>query len=115
VITTFGDALWWSITTVTTVGYGDLSPVTGTGRAIAVLLMIGGISLVGVVTASLASWIIQRVAEEDTANRAATTAEIDALRTDIQQRIDSLTDELRWADGRNHLGQGSSVSQPHSG
>jgi len=111
-ITTFGDAVWWSITTVTTVGYGDLSPVSGTGRAIAVLLMIGGISLVGVVTASLASWIIQRVAEEDAANRAATSAEIDALRADMQQRIDSLTDELRRLNGRAHLDQGP-VSRPH--
>lgn len=94
-ITTFGDALWWSITTVTTVGYGDLSPVTGMGRVIAVTLMIGGISLVGVVTATLASWIVQRVSEEDTANQAATRAQIDALRTDLDQRIDTLNAEIQ--------------------
>jgi voltage-gated potassium channel len=57
-ITSFRKAIWWSITTVTTIGYGDVYPVTNTGRVIAILLMIGGISLVGVVTASLASWII---------------------------------------------------------
>ena len=84
-ITTFGDAVWWSITTVTTVGYGDLSPVTGTGRVVAVALMIGGISLVGIVTATLASWIVQRVAEEDTANQAATIAHIEELRAEIRQ------------------------------
>ena len=93
-ITTFGDAVWWSITTVTTVGYGDLSPVTGVGRVIAVLLMIGGISLVGVVTATLASWIIQRVAEEDTANQALTAAGIDALRSDLELRMDKLSDDI---------------------
>jgi voltage-gated potassium channel len=49
-IKTFGQAVWWAITTVTTVGYGDLSPVTTAGRVIAALLMVGGISLVGVVT-----------------------------------------------------------------
>ena len=65
--------VWWSITTVTTVGYGDLSPVTAMGRVVAVALMLGGITLVGTVTATLASWIVQRVAEEDTANEAATT------------------------------------------
>jgi voltage-gated potassium channel len=94
-ITTFGDAVWWSITTITTVGYGDLSPVTGTGRVIAVVLMIGGISLVGVVTATLASWIVQRVAEEDTAMQAATAAQIDALRTDLEHQVATLGTELQ--------------------
>ena len=89
-INTFGKALWWSITTVTTVGYGDVYPVT-TGRVIAVLLMIGGISLVGVVTAALASWIIQRVAEEETASQLATAAHIDELRSEIRE----LAQELR--------------------
>src|SRR6476661_9656623 len=42
-ITSFGDAVWWAITAVTTVGYGDLSPVTTMGRVVAVALMIGGI------------------------------------------------------------------------
>ncbi len=83
-INSFGKALWWSITTVTTVGYGDVYPVTNTGRVIAVLLMIGGISLVGVVTAALASWIIQRVAEEDAMHQAATVAHIDEFRGEIR-------------------------------
>ncbi len=84
-IDSFGNALWWSITTVTTVGYGDLAPVTTTARVIATLLMIGGISLVGVVTGTLASWIVQRVAEEDTAHQAATTAQIEELRGEIRR------------------------------
>jgi voltage-gated potassium channel len=90
-ITSFGKALWWSITTVTTVGYGDLYPVTITGRVIAVLLMLGGISLVGVVTASLASWIVQRVSETESAGQAVTAAHIDQLRSEIR----SLAEELR--------------------
>jgi voltage-gated potassium channel len=91
-INSFGKALWWSTTTVTTVGYGDVYPVTNTGRAIAVLLMIGGISLVGVVTAALASWIIDRVAEEGTAIQAVTSAHIEELRDEIRrlgQKFDS--------------------------
>jgi len=84
-INSFGKAIWWSITTVTTVGYGDVYPVTNTGRVIDVLLMIGGISLVGVVTASLASWIIHSVAEEETASQAATAAHIDELRSEIRE------------------------------
>lgn len=82
-INSFGKALWWSITTVTTVGYGDLYPITVVGRVIAALLMIGGISLIGVVTGSLASWIVQRVSEADTANQAATALTIDQLRHEI--------------------------------
>jgi voltage-gated potassium channel len=90
-INSFGKALWWSITTVTTVGYGDVYPVTNTGRIIAVLLMIGGISLVGVVTAALASWIIERVSEEETAVQTATAAHIEELRGEIRE----LSEELR--------------------
>jgi len=78
-INTLGDAVWWSLETVTTVGYGDVPPVTGKGRLIAVELMIGGISLVGLVTASLTSWIVERVAQEDNARQAATAAHIEAL------------------------------------
>jgi voltage-gated potassium channel len=90
-INSFGKALWWSITTVTTVGYGDVYPVTNTGRIIAVLLMIGGISLVGVVTAALASWIIERVSEEETVVQTATAAHIEELRGEIRD----LSEELR--------------------
>lgn len=59
-ITTFGDALWWATTTVTTVGYGDFFPVTLTGRLVATILMLFGIGLVGSVTAAVASWILSR-------------------------------------------------------
>jgi voltage-gated potassium channel len=83
-INSFGKAVWWSITTVTTVGYGDVYPVTNTGRVIAVLLMIGGISLVGVVTAALASWIIERVTEEESLMQTATVAHIEQLRNEIR-------------------------------
>jgi voltage-gated potassium channel len=91
-INSFGKAIWWSITTVTTVGYGDVYPVTDAGRIIAVLLMIGGISLVGVVTAALASWIIQSVAEEESVNQAATAAHIEELRSEIRELGQQLRD-----------------------
>jgi voltage-gated potassium channel len=90
-INNFGDALWWSISTITSVGYGDLAPVTLAGRLIAVLLMLGGISLIGVITATVASWIVQRVTEEEVAHQAATEAHIDQLRDEIirlRERMD---------------------------
>jgi voltage-gated potassium channel len=54
-IKSYGDAVWWAMTTVTTVGYGDRYPVTATGRVVAVGLMLVGIALLGIVTASLAA------------------------------------------------------------
>jgi voltage-gated potassium channel len=54
------DALWWAVVTVTTVGYGDVSPVTGEGRLIAVGLMIVGIGFIGVFTATLTSFFFDR-------------------------------------------------------
>ena len=93
-ITTFGDAVWWSMSTVTTVGYGDESPVTGEGRVVAVLMMVGGIGLVGAVTATLASWVVQRVAQEDTEHQAATAAHIEALRADAQKQFEELHGEI---------------------
>ena len=59
-IVSFGDAIWWAITTMTTVGYGDRYPTTGIGRLAAAALMVGGITLLGVVTATFASWFIEK-------------------------------------------------------
>ncbi len=58
-IRNFSDGLWWAITTVTTVGYGDRYPTTAEGRILAVILMLTGISLVGVITASVAAWFVK--------------------------------------------------------
>ena len=63
-IKNFGDGLWWAITTVTTVGYGDRYPTTTEGRFLAVVLMIMGISLMGVITASVAAWFV-KMGQED--------------------------------------------------
>ena len=96
---TFGDALWWAMTTVTTVGYGDIRIVTGEGRVIAVGLMLGGISLLGAVTATLASWIVQRVSEEEIAAEAATAAHIDELRDEIQRLSELVRHQHEGGDG----------------
>jgi voltage-gated potassium channel len=63
-IKSFGDGLWWAVTTVTTVGYGDRFPTTSVGRVIAVGLMLVGISLMGVITASVAAWFVKMSQEE---------------------------------------------------
>jgi voltage-gated potassium channel len=54
----FGDALWWAAQTVTTVGYGDITPKTNEGRAIAFVLMLAGFATLSLVTASIsAAWV----------------------------------------------------------
>ncbi|SCG39310.1 potassium channel family protein [Micromonospora coxensis] len=81
-ISSFDDALWWSAVTITTVGYGDHYPVTAAGRFVALALMIGGIGLIGFVTGSLATWIVERVSD---AGRPApaTVEDIAVLRAEI--------------------------------
>jgi voltage-gated potassium channel len=58
-VKSFGDALWWSAATISTVGYGDIYPVTVIGRFVAVLTMIVGVSTFGVLTAKIASLLIR--------------------------------------------------------
>ncbi|WP_328550645.1 MULTISPECIES: potassium channel family protein [unclassified Streptomyces] len=62
---TFGDALWWACETLTTVGYGDITPVTPGGRLIAVGMMAIGLALLGAVTGTFASWLLQVFSRED--------------------------------------------------
>ena len=64
-ILNFGDALWWSGVTVTTVGYGDVFPVTVPGRFVAFGLMMFGISFIGIITASVATWFVQRTQKNE--------------------------------------------------
>jgi voltage-gated potassium channel len=87
-ITSFGDAIWWAITTMTTVGYGDTYPTTAVGRAVAVGLMVAGIALLGTVTATLASWLVEHVSAEDRQ-----TAELEAMIRRLEAKVDRLTVE----------------------
>jgi voltage-gated potassium channel len=100
-IVTFGDAIWWAITTMSTVGYGDRYPVTTEGRFVAAGLMLAGVALIGVVTASIASWLIDRVREVETETQAATRhdiaalrAELHALRTELARSTDQVASSL---------------------
>ena len=98
-IETFQDGLWWAFVTITTVGYGDYYPVTIMGRAVAVGVMLGGIALIGVVTASLASWIVDKVAEKSDEDQAATHQEV-LLLTDEVRQLRRLVEQRNAVAGR---------------
>jgi voltage-gated potassium channel len=96
-IESFGEALWWGVTTVTTVGYGDTFPVTAAGRGIAIVLMLLGISLFGVLAASLAAYFVEQDARSEAESRL----------TDIQTRLGRIEQALRGGeDGESKPGGG---------
>ncbi len=94
-IVSFGDALWWAVVTVTTVGYGDITPVTVAGRIIATGLMIVGIALLGVVTASVAAWFVRLTGtKKDEATSDDATQHGESGEPALHERIASLEDKI---------------------
>lgn len=93
-IDSFGDALWWSIVTVTTVGYGDIAPVTAFGRVVGIALMSGGIALAGVLTATVSAYLVRSVegsGDED----AQAAAERDEFTHDVLAQLQADNGQLR--------------------
>lgn len=85
-ITTFRDAVWWAIVTTTTVGYGDYTPITPAGRAIAVGVMLVGVGLIGTVSATVAAYFVTRRNPPD-----AEPAEEISSHEELLARLDALS------------------------
>lgn len=83
-IRTAEDAMWWAVTTMTTVGYGDRYPVTTEGRFVATLLMAAGVGLFGTFSGFLAAWLIGPTQAAEATSIEALTAEVAALRKAIE-------------------------------
>lgn len=78
------DAMWWAISTMTTVGYGDAVPITPEGRIVAVFLMAAGVGAFGVFSGLVASWFLSPAAEETDTE----LTELKAMVADLNARMD---------------------------
>ena len=96
-ITNLGDAFWWTIVTITTVGYGDYFPVTISGRIIAVLVMLSGIGIFALLVSSFAQRRLQQPIESRLKSKTLDSSLLtDETKTTIKSKIDvieKLTDE----------------------
>jgi len=97
-ITNFPDAVWWAMETITTVGYGDHHPTTAAGRFVAGALMVLGLALVGLITATIVTWffaeldVVQEVLEieAEEAREEATLAQVLDRLDQIDRRLAAL-------------------------
>lgn len=92
----FGDGIWWALVTTTTVGYGDLVPESVTGRLIGALLMIVGISIIGLVSANIAALLLEPPQQDEgdptpdtDVDQQHRLAEIEAKLDELLRRLDS--------------------------
>jgi voltage-gated potassium channel len=95
----FGDALWWSLVTTTTVGYGDISPESTGGRVLAGILMLVGIGFLGMVTGSIATFFVTRLSKGDGSEKLSVIDEqLEYVKKKLDE-IEKLSDEdceLLW-------------------
>lgn len=95
-------AYWWTFTTLATVGYGDVYPITGIGRVIAVVVMLYGVGMVAVATGALASWIIEKIGGREEQEYPATKADVDDLRQEISELRALLAREYARREARDY-------------
>jgi voltage-gated potassium channel len=98
---TLGDALWWALVTVATVGYGDVVPRTAWGRVIGSAVIVMGITFLSILTATVTSYFVsadqaERMADVE-AMRGAEDDDIRAMLRDIGRRLDSIEDMMQRA------------------
>ena len=94
----FLDALWWTLVTCTTVGYGDITPVSGIGKVVAVILMIVGVGFIGMITGTITSFFYSKMDKKKETHPFETFKEkYDALTDEQKSTVNSLVDVLAAA------------------
>jgi voltage-gated potassium channel len=89
-ITTGGDALWWALVTITTVGYGDFFPVTAAGRTTGAFVMFAGVGIIGALASILASLLVLPPKTEDSPEGAPAARSIQEELVDIRAELAAL-------------------------
>ena len=89
-ITTGGDALWWALVTITTVGYGDYFPVTAAGRITGAFVMFAGVGIIGALASILASVLVAPTENEDERDEAAGTRRVQDELVEIKAELTAL-------------------------
>lgn len=89
-VQTYSDGLWWALVTITTVGYGDITPMTNLGRIIASALMIMGIGFIATITAAVSSYFISSFGDRD------------ITMNDLAKKLDKLEVEIQYLKKENN-------------
>jgi len=94
--------MWWALQTVTTVGYGDVTPAHASGRFVGAVVMLEGIAFLAITTAVITSTFVARAEQEraiaEGAEDAALEGRLDARFDELERRFDRLESRLREVD-----------------
>jgi voltage-gated potassium channel len=97
-ITTGGDALWWALVTITTVGYGDFFPVTTAGRTTGAFVMFAGVGIIGALASILASVLVPPPNRDDAMDGASAARAVQDELADIKLELVALRRSLSIGD-----------------
>lgn len=100
-IRTAGDALWWAMATITTVGYGDAYPVTAEGRIVAAALMTAGVGLFGALSGAVAGWFLSPSKRSEISDL---HTKIDQMQRDLDRMVSRLGADTSRVEGHAREG-----------